>query len=261
MEDEFNCSICLEIAENAVETSCCHHLFCEVCLNRHKSDECPQCRRHFKALVSHIPRRIIGNMPTTCPYDNCGVSLCRADLSEHQRHCDKRTYTCPKENCDFPAGNKTGFLLHLIDTHGDMIVENAHCMLQDHNVQNDMITGRDNDSELFARLGENAKFYCEGILEFDCECCNGYCGPSNGCNCKSCMKLDIKARNLPKNYYLNRQGAVCRISNQTGLFYCGRMVMQANRECNGYCGPGNGPQCLACERMQSQYDTRYAGLW
>jgi hypothetical protein len=47
-----------------------------------------------------------------------------------------------------------------------------------------------------ARLGENGKYYCGGPLEGPCDCCNGYCGPENGCNCSACMQLDIKMRCL-----------------------------------------------------------------
>lgn len=48
-----------------------------------------------------------------------------------------------------------------------------------------------NDKGREAKLGENGKYFCGGILGTNCMCCNGYCGPSNGCNCSSCMKLDI----------------------------------------------------------------------
>ena len=45
-----------------------------------------------------------------------------------------------------------------------------------------------------ARLGASGKYYCAGRLETKCSCCDGYCGPENGCNCTACMRLDIASR-------------------------------------------------------------------
>lgn len=61
-----------------------------------------------------------------------------------------------------------------------------------------------------ARLGSSAKYYCGGRLETRCQCCDGHCGSDNGCNCLSCMKLDIKTRGLPKGYLVNREGRIAR---------------------------------------------------
>ncbi|XP_044756400.1 E3 ubiquitin-protein ligase HERC2 [Coccinella septempunctata] len=42
-----------------------------------------------------------------------------------------------------------------------------------------------------AKKGELGKFYC-GQKVLTCTCCDGICGPSNGCNCQSCQKLDAE---------------------------------------------------------------------
>ena len=38
---------------------------------------------------------------------------------------------------------------------------------------------------------------------FKCACCNGECGPTNGCNCTYCMEVDIKQRKLKKGFFVN----------------------------------------------------------
>ena len=50
-----------------------------------------------------------------------------------------------------------------------------------------------------SRFGDVQRYYCGGKLETNCDCCDGNCGPDDGCNCKACMKLDIESRFLGKN--------------------------------------------------------------
>ena len=40
-DDRWLCPICLDIYEDAVETPCCHNLFCEECIK--KTPTCPLC--------------------------------------------------------------------------------------------------------------------------------------------------------------------------------------------------------------------------
>ncbi|XP_077868707.1 E3 ubiquitin-protein ligase HERC2-like [Saccoglossus kowalevskii] len=40
-----------------------------------------------------------------------------------------------------------------------------------------------------ARKGETGHYYC-GMRVLSCSCCDGHCGPNNGCNCSPCQKLD-----------------------------------------------------------------------
>ena len=106
----------------------------------------------------------------------------------------------------------------------------------------------ENSRGLQSRLGSTGKYYCGQALDVRCTCCNGLCGPTNGCNCSSCMELDIKSRNLPQGWLVNSDGYVSRRKTQNELFYCGRKVMD-QRECDGYCGPNNGPNCNSCKRL------------
>ena len=73
------------------------------------------------------------------------------------------------------------------------------------------------------------------------------------------MKLDVAARKLSRNWFVNRDGFACR-KGETGHFYCGRKVMEEDG-CDGYCGPTNGPSCYACTMIEQQHNSRYAGVW
>jgi hypothetical protein len=115
----------------------------------------------------------------------------------------------------------------------------------------------------YARLGSSGKFYCGGELDGPrCSCCNGRCGPSNGCNCSGCMLLDVQKRQLPHGWLVNREGASARCSRENPTkFYCGRMVMTHDRRTDGYCGPTDGEQCNACLKLNEQQFRRYGQIW
>ena len=72
------------------------------------------------------------------------------------------------------------------------------------------------------------------------------------------MKLDVAG--LSFGYLVNPEGSPSKIGPQTGLWYCGRNNMEVNEDCDGYCGPNNGPNCDACERLQMQANTRYKSI-
>ena len=272
MEAEFSCSICLEIADRAVETSCCHHIFCEGCLSKMIGKGCPQCRSSFDIIVSHIGRRVIGNMKTECGHPNCGTLLTRSALNEHERTCHYRIFSCSSLSCEF-TGVRNDYVSHLFSVHVDQIVENSMKIIRraddPHRINNftgeesiDRIIKRKHSAGRYARLGGNSKYYCGGnIGAISCTCCDGICGPINGCNCKPCMELDVNLRKLPRNWFVNKDGAACRISDETGQFYCGRKVVNISITCDGWCGPTIGPNCPACQCIQLQYHSRYAGVW
>jgi hypothetical protein len=58
----------------------------------------------------------------------------------------------------------------------------------------------------------------------------------SGCNCASCMKLDIEMKKLPKGYLVNSEGVISR-KGDTNSFYCGRKCLKGIAFSDGYCGP------------------------
>ena len=125
-----------------------------------------------------------------------------------------------------------------------------------------------NSAGKYARLGSTGKFYCQGRLSSSHgTCCNGSCGPTNGCNCAPCMQLDIKMRQLPKGYFVNSDGYTARRginsshgSGDRSRFYCGRKVMAGTYRCDGWCGPTDGPNCRSCQLLQRQIAVEYRSL-
>lgn len=77
-----------------------------------------------------------------------------------------------------------------------------------------------------ACLGSTSKYYCGKDIGFKCGCCNG-CGPTDGDNCVACMILDVKTKNLPKGYLVNKFGATSILKGD--VFICGRRLSIKNR--------------------------------
>ncbi|CAF0926062.1 unnamed protein product [Rotaria sordida] len=49
-----------------------------------------------------------------------------------------------------------------------------------------------NSQGQYAHLGSTGKFYCGSTLDGpQCSCCNGICGPTNGCNCSALVFTDL----------------------------------------------------------------------
>lgn len=113
-EDTLRCPICLEIATKAVETSCCHQVFCE---HHAAAGRCPCCRREGVTYVpSFVARRIIDGMPATCAH-GCGEKgLTVGRLSAHQEECLAANFSCPSASCSW-AGPRREFGAHLVSTH------------------------------------------------------------------------------------------------------------------------------------------------
>ena len=170
MLDGFSCPICFELAEDAVETSCCHHVFCQPCLHLVQVDgkPCPQCRQNFTSIVSHVSRRIIGNIPVECNYQGCTLRIGKSELKAHQAKCPHRQFKCP--GCMF-QGRKNGFAQHLAKDHADLVVQNAAKVFenpgaaeQKENQKEDRINARLSAAGRRCRLGSSGKFYCGAAL-------------------------------------------------------------------------------------------------
>ncbi|UJR38104.1 hypothetical protein I4U23_030784 [Adineta vaga] len=279
-ELSLTCAICLDVAsaENAIETSCCHHLFCFTCITT--VETCPVCRQtNFKTIPAYFARRMIGNMFIQCPSTGCKEKITRSNLMDHlSNHCTYSVLLCPDPNCKNFKCIKKDFLKHLTKQHREILMENYKKLWPTRDATdrsetsfesnerlslNDRIEGTRNTFGRYARLGSNGKFYCGGALDgARCSCCNGYCGVTNGCNCSACMLLDVQKRQLSYGWLVNRDGAAARCSQQEPTkFYCGRNVLTPNARTDGYCGPTDGEQCPACRTINEQRPGRYKQIW
>eukprot|EP01017_Pseudomicrothorax_dubius_P009869 TRINITY_DN13446_c0_g1_i1.p1 TRINITY_DN13446_c0_g1~~TRINITY_DN13446_c0_g1_i1.p1 ORF type:complete len:276 (+),score=8.42 TRINITY_DN13446_c0_g1_i1:104-931(+) len=254
LAESLSCIVCLEPPKDPFESSCCHQLFCGNCCKSFQQKECPGCRAPNPTFqLNHFVRRMIGELPTVCPFD-CGTKTTIGELDSHLSRCPKRKLQCVISNCNF-EGTKDMMRTHLSTNHFDEVWT---ALTQKPKVENqagfqDLHKSYINSSGKKAVRGETGKFYCGQKTDVPCTCCDGNCGPTNGCNCTPCMMLDVKVNNLPPGYILNLAGYPAKISTETGGFYCGRrLVLKPKNGWDGVCGPNNGPQCPMCNRLQKR---------
>lgn len=112
------------------------------------------------------------------------------------------------------------------------------------------IEAKTNSKGVLARLGKNGKYYCGQRIEGPrCGCCDGYCGPINGCNCDACMMLDIELRKLPQGCLVNNQGRLAQINSTNGYYSCGVDMMGMKCGENGLCAACTGlTRAHQCQR-------------
>jgi len=262
MENEFGCSICLDVAVDAVESNCCHNVFCEDCLKIQKT--CPMCRHsNVSYSISHLSRRIIGKMQLQCTNEGCKLSIPRSEMAHHLLLCDFRILDCLWCSISF---KKELFLEHILKEHSEECINNLCSQskyksddTQQEQVKNDPRVAECNKNKDAVRLGASGKFYC-GKKKRKCKCCDKYCGPTNGCNCEACQLLDIAKRNLPPKFLVNKAGAPSVKVSQTNHFYCGRKMTAPKLNCDGYCGPNNGPNCDACIALDENAAKLYPNI-
>jgi hypothetical protein len=110
------CLVCLSIAEDAVELSCCSTIMCETCSTQ-LSSICPSCRMSFAAKPSIPIRRLIGSFAWRC---TCGYSTTRSETKSHLESCPKRL-KCKFKDCVF-LGDKADLKAHVYSAHVDDIM-------------------------------------------------------------------------------------------------------------------------------------------
>jgi hypothetical protein len=209
--------------------------------------------------------------------------MARGDLKDHLNRCDKAPIKCPLCSQNLI---KEESLIHLAFEHKNESLsklelifdafkekENNNSFSREGKINSNRRTARFNCEDALdgvmkinskgrkAHVGSTGKFYCGDALDGEkCGCCDGICGPTSHCNCSACMKLDIEHKKLSRNILVNSDGANAKLSPQTRLFYCGRLLMLPRSD--GFCGPFDGPNCAACKKLDDQTRSggRYAHL-
>lgn len=260
------CPICLDLCNDPVEAHCCHSIYCKACAISIKS-KCSLCKSQiFQFSSSIISKRMLDSIPVECDY--CKEKSTRGNLESHLKRCPKRLFKC--HFCMLEI-TKFDYPTHLISEHINEY-ENAFDKFYGlFNQEKDetkpksqtsiSIDTQTNQEGKISRLGESGKYYCgKKIQEDKCNCCDSTCGVSNGCNCASCMQLDITHRKLPNGWLVNSKGFNARKGNLE-IFYCGRKVLNTLfMRSDGYCGPTDGPNCVSCQALDLLSKTRYNSM-
>lgn len=237
--ENLRCIVCFDLAREAVECLLCGNIFCKRCVSNIK---CPLCRNHSTYKDSGFARRIIDSMPVKCP--DCNLPTTKGALEGHLLICSERVFTCKMKDCTVSC-KKEEFAQHLNQSHhfevlNDFDVTYAKMKTTHFSLFNDKINAAGKPS----RRGSTGKFYCGERSDIRCSGCDGNCGPTNGCQCSSCMKLDMEFYKLPPGFILNHDGNFAELINEK--FYCGIRIGNSV-----YCTPEH-QICMACNKTTSQ---------
>lgn len=249
MLESLKCPLCLDFAEDAMECTYCNNIFCKKCigidlisnLNKSKLKSCPICRKEPCSFQDCLfARRLLNNLPIICP-NLCGHSTSRGEMKNHLNKCINKKYQC--KICDLLLIKKE-FLEHIKEKHEEEIIDTFNKLQIENLLTNKPIiepvpkiidlvniinipadinkinnVSLTNKKGSKVKLSANGMFYCGMKMEFRCECCDGNCGPDDGCNCISCMEMNCHVRNLAQGDLINKKGRVCQFSKRS--YYCG----------------------------------------
>ena len=120
MNNDLDCTICLSMCVEAVESQCCGgRLYCSKCANQIK--ECPTCRTTaFVVGPSQFARRMIRCSKDVCP--KCGANIGEWEMANHSKlNCPKRKVVCVAKDCLF-EGLGEDILEHLNKDHAPYLI-------------------------------------------------------------------------------------------------------------------------------------------
>jgi len=117
-QEYLRCIICLELAEEALESLCCHNIYCESCViaTKLKKDSCPTCRKNgFSTAIAFLARKMINALPVNCSF-GCGTTVPLLEMKTHKNKCLYHIYSCSNIGCEF-KGNFDNYTDHIIKFH------------------------------------------------------------------------------------------------------------------------------------------------
>lgn len=120
LAENFQCKICFELVEKAIECDLCGQFFCE----KHVPEltNCAFCRSPLQFRESRALRRLVNELPIDCIY--CKKVFTIGDIEVHHNHCLERPPVCGDNKCKYQTLNKEDALHHLIEAHGETIWAN-----------------------------------------------------------------------------------------------------------------------------------------
>jgi len=128
------CQYCNLILDNPYESKCCGKLFCLKCKDSIETENCMKCYKIQEFRQNCFVKRLLNQMTLNC-FFKCGQKLHSSNLRQHMTYCENREYRCHFCDEDYYYGlvktnNKTNFigkkkdfLLHLIENHGEKIID------------------------------------------------------------------------------------------------------------------------------------------
>jgi hypothetical protein len=121
LELNMKCPICLSIADDPCESSCCGHLFCNFCVKKIKYQKCPICRdEDVEFNPNTFVKNLMKEMKVQCKF-GCSQLINLSELKIHRFICTESKFKCSVDNCNF-EGKREESLEHFAESHTDDLV-------------------------------------------------------------------------------------------------------------------------------------------
>ena len=126
LEQNLKCPICLTIADEPYETSCCGHIFCAKCIQAITTKtSCPICRsNNFFFRENTFVKILLNTSNVVCSY-GCGLYMPLSQVKLHRYLCEAALFKCSMglngQPCNF-EGPKNEALTHFAVVHCDQMV-------------------------------------------------------------------------------------------------------------------------------------------
>ena len=228
----FACSMCHQLPPEPFSCNGCGQIICKECfkekIKSKKDSSCPHCQAPLAQIIPNaFAKRLIGDLVIKCP-NLCGEEYTVLNSRKHKQICPLRQIQCVDCKNSIVL---TKFEEHIWSEHLKSALQrfDADFMKKERlsRVKKcDRIAKAGNAHGNYSQIGMKGKFYCGMRIEACDEdgCCDGHCGPTNGCNCRACQFIDVEARNLPPGFLVNRNGHSCRFSKGSNQVHCGALI-------------------------------------
>lgn len=234
------CPICIDYADQPVECVMCGNIFCKVCVgfgnNQTIVKRCPMCMKdaHFKESL--LARKLLNNIPVKCT--NCETVLTQGELKLHLTKCLPSLLECNKcrqkiKDQDFVNHVVSNHSQEIIDTFTaksnmkQMISREISLSLENLSISKIIKIDKNIHTNKFRQLAENQVYYCGNKSDVICDCCDGCCGPTNGCLCRECMIFNCQIRNLPSDSLINEKGRPAKYMGDS--YYCKAAITKKDK--------------------------------
>ena len=125
LEQNLKCPICLTIADEPYETSCCGHIFCNRCIKNIKNLNCPICRsKKVNFRENTFVKVLLNTLIIKCPY-GCELSIPLSNSKIHRYQCEVSIFKCSIINSGIKCtyeGTKKDALQHFGEKHSDQMM-------------------------------------------------------------------------------------------------------------------------------------------
>ena len=231
IENFLKCSICGYLSQITMQCSNCANICCKSCvidkLNNYLYKHCNICLNGSDYIYSILAQKFLDSLLTVRKNFELECCLCQyKSWSEIEfvyhissQHPSDIVKTFSKTNNNNKSDNQINIFTNQKSNKNPQTSE-----LNSHN--NDIQTKVELSSiikiENFRTLGNFSIYYCgrPQNFVFNCGCCDGICGPIDGCPCKECMEYICDIRSLPDDSLLNKQGLASKWNGC--FFFCGR---------------------------------------